>query len=264
MSENQFCEVATAAGAVRGRREGDLDVFRGIPYALPPVGEARFAEPRPVGGWDGVREAFAFGPPPPQEATGPEAAAPGGVPAGDDWLTVNVWTPEADQSARRPVMVWIYGGAYKFGSADDPAYDGSRLSRDGQVVVVTLNYRVGIEGFALIEGAPANRGLLDQVAALEWVRENIAAFGGDPDQVTVFGESAGAGSIAALMVMPRARGLFRRRSPRACRACSSPARWPRTSPGNWPAGWGCGRRSRTCPVWTRASCPRREPHSVPG
>jgi para-nitrobenzyl esterase len=210
MSENQFCEVATAAGAVRGRREGDLDVFRGIPYALPPVGEARFAEPRPVGGWDGVREAFAFGPPPPQEATGPEAAAPGGVPAGDDWLTVNVWTPEADQSARRPVMVWIYGGAYKFGSADDPAYDGSRLSRDGQVVVVTLNYRVGIEGFALIEGAPANRGLLDQVAALEWVRENIAAFGGDPDQVTVFGESAGAGSIAALMVMPRARGLFRR------------------------------------------------------
>ncbi|MER6129186.1 carboxylesterase family protein, partial [Streptomyces sp. NPDC001795] len=129
---------------------------------------------------------------------------------GDDWLTVNVWTPEPDPASRRPVMVWIYGGAYKYGSADDPAYNGSRLAHDGELVVVTLNYRVGIEGFARIEGAPPNRGLLDQVAALEWVRENVTAFGGDPDQVTAFGESAGAGSIAALMTMPRTRGLFRR------------------------------------------------------
>ena len=210
MSSSEFPEARTVAGAVRGRREGGLEVFRGIPFAQPPVGAARFAAPRPVHGWDGVREAFAFGPPPPQEQAGPEPEAPAGLPAGDDWLTVNVWTPESDPAARRPVMVWIYGGAYKFGSADDPAYDGSRLSRDGELVVVTLNYRVGIEGFALIEGAPANRGLLDQVAALEWVRENITDFGGDPEQVTVFGESAGAGSIAALMAMPRARGLFRR------------------------------------------------------
>ncbi|MFG2780241.1 carboxylesterase/lipase family protein [Streptomyces prunicolor] len=210
MSRSEFPEARTVAGAVRGRREGGLEVFRGILFAQPPVGPARFAAPRPVAGWDGVREAFAFGPPPPQEQAGPAVDAPAGPPAGDDWLTVNVWTPESDPAARRPVMVWIYGGAYKFGSADDPAYDGSRLSRDGELVVVTLNYRVGIEGFALIEGAPANRGLLDQVAALEWVRENITAFGGDPEQVTVFGESAGAGSIAALLAMPRARGLFRR------------------------------------------------------
>jgi para-nitrobenzyl esterase len=208
MSRNEFPEAATAAGTVRGRREGALSVFRGIPYAQPPVGEARFGAPRPVERWGGVREAFAFGPPPPQEPMGPEA--PGNSPLGDDWLTVNVWTPEADPAARRPVMVWIYGGAYKFGSSDDPAYDGGRLADEGELVVVSLNYRVGIEGFLRIDGAPANRGLLDQVAALEWVRENIAAFGGDPDQVTVFGESAGAGSIAALMAMPRARGLFRR------------------------------------------------------
>lgn len=208
MSTSEYPEAATAAGAVRGRREGALTVFRGIPYAQPPVGEARFAAPRRVERWDGVREAFAFGPPPPQEPFGPEA--PGSLPAGDDWLTVNVWTPDADPAARRPVMVWIYGGAYKFGSSDDPAYDGGRLSREGGIVVVTLNYRVDIEGFLRIEGAPANRGLLDQVAALEWVRENIAAFGGDPEQVTVFGESAGAGSIAALLAMPGARGLFRR------------------------------------------------------
>ena len=110
----------------------------------------------------------------------------------------------------RPVMVWIYGGAYKVGSSDAPGYDAARLAREGEVVVVTFNYRTGVEGFAQIQGAPANRGLLDQVAALEWVRENIAAFGGDPDLVTVFGQSAGAGSVAALLAMPRAAGLFRR------------------------------------------------------
>ncbi|WP_406192588.1 carboxylesterase family protein [Streptomyces sp. NBC_01017] len=211
MSGAEFPEVTTMAGALRGRREEGLAVFRGIPYAQPPVGEARFAEPRPVRHWDGVREAFAFGPPPPQEPLGPDTAPADRVPSGgDDWLTVNVWTPDPDRASGRPVLVWIYGGAYKFGSADDPAYDGSRLVRDGDLVVVTLNYRVGVEGFARIEGAPANRGLLDQVAALEWVRENITAFGGDPDRVTAFGESAGAGSIAALMVMPRAHGLFSR------------------------------------------------------
>ncbi|SDO77775.1 para-nitrobenzyl esterase [Streptomyces sp. cf386] len=210
MSSAEFPEAGTKTGAVRGRLEDGLAVFRGIPYAQPPVGAARFAAPRPAERWDGVREAFAFGPPPPQEPFGPEGAPPGPVPTGDDWLTVNVWTPEVDPAARRPVMVWFYGGAYKFGSADDPAYDGGRLARDGELVVVTFNYRVGVEGFLRIEGAPANRGLLDQVAALEWVRENITAFGGDPDQVTVFGESAGAGSIAALMAMPSARGLIHR------------------------------------------------------
>ncbi|KFG74587.1 carboxylesterase/lipase family protein [Streptomyces mutabilis] len=200
--------VRTAAGAVRGRREDGLTVFRGIPFAEPPVGEARFAAPRPARPWDGVREAFAFGPPPPQDAgiAGPAAA----LLEGDDWLTVNVWTPAPDPAARRPVMVWIYGGAYRIGHAGSPGYDARRIAEDGDLVVVTLNYRVGMEGFARIEGAPANRGLLDQVAALEWVRDNITAFGGDPEQVTVFGESAGAGSVASLLSMPRAVGLFHR------------------------------------------------------
>ncbi|WP_075737000.1 carboxylesterase/lipase family protein [Streptomyces acidiscabies] len=192
-------KVRTPAGTVRGSRENGLAVFRGIPYARPPVGDLRFAAPRPPEPWDGVRDALAFGPPVPQE---------GGSTGGDDWLTVNVWTP--DPAARLPVMVWLYGGGYKFGDAADPGYDAGRLAREGGVVVVTLNYRVGVEGFALIEGAPANRGLLDQVAALEWVRDCVAGFGGDPGRVTVFGQSAGAGSIAALMTMPCARGLFRR------------------------------------------------------
>ncbi|MFE2319170.1 carboxylesterase family protein [Streptomyces sp. NPDC059441] len=128
----------------------------------------------------------------------------------DDWLTVNVGTPDPDPAARRPVMVWIYGGAYKLGQADSPGCDAQHIARDGDGVVVTFNYRVGTEGFTRIEGAPANRGLLDQVAALEWVRDSIAAFGGDPSTVTVFGESAGVGSVAALPAMPSARGLFHR------------------------------------------------------
>jgi para-nitrobenzyl esterase len=204
-------EVRTTAGVVRGRREDGLAVFRGIPFAEPPVGAARFAAPRPVHGWQGVREAVSFGPPPPQEKGGFEASIPGaGVPLGDDWLTVNVWTPDPDPAARRPVMVWICGGAFKHGFSGSPLYDARRIAKGGDLVVVSLNYRLGIEGFARIDGAPANRGLLDQLAALHWVRENVAAFGGDPDQVTVFGESAGAGSVAALLAMPSAAGLFRR------------------------------------------------------
>ncbi|MFF7314839.1 carboxylesterase family protein [Streptomyces sp. NPDC008137] len=202
--------VRTTAGAVRGRKEEGLAVFRGIPFAAPPVGEARFQAPRPAQPWDGIRDAYAFGPPPPQDVG--SLGGPGllDVPEGDEWLTVNVWTPEADPAARRPVMVWIYGGAYKLGHSGSPGYDARHIATDGDVVVVSLNYRLGMEGFASIEGAPANRGLLDQVAGLEWVRENIEAFGGDPDQVTVFGESAGAGSVASLLSMPRAAGLFRR------------------------------------------------------
>ncbi|WP_405768130.1 carboxylesterase family protein [Streptomyces sp. NBC_00080] len=202
----------TTVGAVRGRREEDLTVFRGIPFAAPPVGEARFQAPRPPRPWDGIREAYAFGPPPPQEAGIQGRAGIPDAPTGDDWLTVNVWTPdsEPDPSAARPVMVWIYGGAYKLGHSGSPGYDAQHLARAGDLVVVTFNYRVGIEGFARIEGAPANRGLLDQVAALEWVRDNITAFGGDPGRVTVFGESAGAGSVASLLAMPSARGLFGR------------------------------------------------------
>lgn len=209
--ENREPEVRTTGGVVRGRMEGGLAVFRGIPYAEPPLGEARFQAPRPVRGWDGVREAYEFGPPAPQDV---RTAGRGGgeflMGTGDDWLTVNVWTPAPDPAARRPVMVWIHGGAYMHGFSGSPGYDAQHIVRDGEVVFVSLNYRLGIEAFAHIDGAPANRALLDQVAALEWVRENVTAFGGDPDNVTVLGDSAGAGAIASLMVMPRAAGLFRR------------------------------------------------------
>ncbi|WP_134118456.1 carboxylesterase/lipase family protein [Kribbella kalugense] len=199
--------VRTTTGLVRGSAENGLAVFRGIPFAAPLPGDLRFAAPQPAEPWDGVRPATSWGPPPPQsQIFGP----PSNPVTGDEWLTVNVWSPRVELGAGLPVMVWIYGGAYAFGHASDPATDGARLAREGDVVLVTFNYRVGVEGFGSLQGAPANRGLLDQVAALEWVRENIAAFGGDPARVTVFGESAGAGSIAALLAMPRAAGLFGR------------------------------------------------------
>jgi len=202
-------EVRAAAGRLRGGREAGVAVFRGIPFAEPPVGALRFAAPRPARGWSEMREALSYGPPPPQGAHfGMDALAQDA--AGDDWLTVNVWSPEPDPGAGLPVMVWFQGGGYVIGMSGLPEYDGGRLARDGGVVVVTFNYRVGIEGFAQIEGAPANRGLLDQVAALAWVRDNIRAFGGDQDLVTVFGQSAGGGSVAALLAMDRAAGLFRR------------------------------------------------------
>jgi para-nitrobenzyl esterase len=198
-------EVRTAAGVLRGGREAGLAVFRGIPFAEPPVGALRFAAPQPVRSWDGVRPAVAYGPPPPQSGV----LGVSQDTAGDDWLTINVWTPEPDPAAGLPVMVWIPGGGYVMGNSSLPEYDAGHLAGSG-AVVVTLNYRLGIEGFAQIAGAPANRGLLDQVAALQWVRDNIRVFGGDPDRVTVFGQSAGGGSVAALLAMPRAAGLFRR------------------------------------------------------
>ncbi|MBP2707886.1 carboxylesterase family protein [Microbispora sp. RL4-1S] len=198
-------EVRTAAGALRGGREAGLAVFRGVPFAEPPVGPLRFAAPQRVRGWDGVRPAVAYGPPPPQSGL----LGASQETTGDDWLTLNVWTPAPDPAARLPVMVWIPGGGYAMGDSSLPEYDAGHLAASG-TVVVTLNYRLGIEGFAQIDGAPANRGLLDQVAALQWVRDTIRVFGGDPDRVTVFGQSAGGGSVAALLAMPRAAGLFRR------------------------------------------------------
>src|SRR5690606_14776472 len=196
-----------STGEVSGSVHDGVAVFRGIPYAKSPFGPRRFAAPEPAERWDGTFEAVRFGPRPPQPVAVP--GQPAWDPSGGlDILTVNVWTPDPGGSGL-PVMVWLYGGAYLVGSADWPEYDGTRLAREG-VVVVTLNYRVGMEGFGQVPGAPANRGLLDQVAALRWVRENIAAFGGDPGNVTVFGESAGAGSVACLLAMPSAAGLFRR------------------------------------------------------
>jgi len=174
-----------STGKVSGAERDGVAVFLGIPYARSPFGPLRFAAPEPVDPWDGTREATRFGPRPPQPPMLP-GQQPWDPAAGLDVLTVNVWTPDPGGSGL-PVMVWLYGGAYWMGSADWPEYDGTLLAREG-VVVVTLNYRVGMDGFGQVPGAPANRGLLDQVAALRWVRENIAAFGGDPDRVTVFGE----------------------------------------------------------------------------
>jgi para-nitrobenzyl esterase len=183
--------------------------FLGIPYAASPTGPRRFQPPAPPDAWDGVRECRDFGPTPPK----PAYAAPFDTLlaepdiAGEEWLNLNVWTPDLTGSA--PVMVWIHGGAFSNGNSAVPMYDGHTFSRDG-VVLVSINYRLGVDGFALLPDAPPNRGLLDQVAALEWVRDNIAAFGGDPANVTIFGESAGAMSVTTLLGLPRARGLFHR------------------------------------------------------
>jgi para-nitrobenzyl esterase len=203
--------VKTRHGEVRGRRSDGVHVFKGIPYAAPPFGPRRLLPPQPVEPWNGVRDALTYGPkspqlpyPPPLDRLMPELAG-----TGEDCLTLNVWSADLGW-ARQPVMVWIPGGMFEFhGTAASPWYDGSHFARDG-IVCVTINYRVGAEGFLYLGDGNANRGLLDQIAALEWVRENIAAFGGDPGNVTIFGESAGAMSVATLLAIPRAVGLFRR------------------------------------------------------
>jgi len=207
--------VTTVYGKVRGQVSDGVAAFKGIPYAVPPFGQNRMRPPVRPQAWDGVRDATEYGPtapkppyPPPYDGLLPEP-----VIAGDDCLNLNVWTPDPG-AAGLPVMVWIHGGAFVNGSGSIPDYAGDRFARDG-VVCVTINYRLGCEGFLLLDDAAPNRGLLDQIAALEWVQENIAAFGGDPGQVTIFGESAGAMSVTTLLSMPRAAGLFRRAIPQS-------------------------------------------------
>jgi para-nitrobenzyl esterase len=205
--------VRTKRGEVRGSAVDGVNAFKGIAYAAPPFGANRFRPPRPVEPWSGVRDALTHGPKSPQPLYPPqvELLLVESVVSGEDCLSLDVWSPELG-AAGRPVMVWIPGGMFAYhGTGGSPWYDGSRFARDG-VVCVTINYRVAADGFLYLgqgEGA-ANRGLLDQVAALEWVQENIAAFGGDPGNVTIFGESAGAMSVGTLLSMPRAQGLFRR------------------------------------------------------
>jgi para-nitrobenzyl esterase len=210
-------QVETRQGALRGVQERGLEVFRGVPFAAPPVGPLRFRPPEPPPRWTGVREATRFARGAPQNAAiaGPLLSLGIGR-TGEDCLYLNVWTPRAD-GGRRPVLVWIHGGAFVLGAGSQTLYDGSALARRGDVVVVTLNYRMGTLGFLRLREhfgdrlpATGNEGLLDQVAALRWVRDEIESFGGDPDNVTIFGESAGAMSCATLLGMPDARGLFHR------------------------------------------------------
>ncbi len=199
--------VKTQVGSVHGSVAGNVISFKGIPYAAPPFGPNRFRPPQPAMPWTGVRDALEYGADPPQLPPDPgfhEHQLPG-----EECLNLCIWAPKPGPTLR-PVMVWITGGMFEIGSA--AWYDGSTFARDG-VVYVTINYRVGADGFLYLGDGNANVGLLDQIMALEWVRDNIAAFGGDPGNVTVFGESAGAMSIGLLLSMPRARGLFRRAIP---------------------------------------------------
>ncbi|MET7395417.1 carboxylesterase family protein [Dactylosporangium sp. NPDC005572] len=204
--------VRTSAGELAGLRTATgVAAYLGIPYAAAPVGERRFAAPAPAPAWDGVRDATRFGPTAPQTPYPPALARllPTVTIPGDEVLNLNVWTPADRDAAGRPVLVWFHGGALTRGTAALPVYDGASFARQG-IVVVSANYRLGAEGFSVLAGAPANLGLADQLAVLRWVRDEIGAFGGDPGRVTVMGESAGGTTTAALMVSPRAAGLFHR------------------------------------------------------
>jgi len=207
-------EVAVTGGLVRGEQQDGIARFLGIPYAAPPFGDLRFASPAPVVGWEGVRAATEYGPTVPKGDYPPQYArllAEQIIP-GEDCLNLNIWAP-TPLAGDHPVLVWIHGGSFMNGSGSVLEYDGSAFARDG-VVCVTINYRLAADGFLYFDddakSGTANRGLQDQVAALTWVRDNIAAFGGDPGRVTVAGESAGAMSLTTLLAMPSARGLFSR------------------------------------------------------
>ncbi|QHQ40851.1 carboxylesterase family protein [Microbulbifer hydrolyticus] len=222
-------EVTTASGKLHGVKEDGLAVFRGIPYALPPVGERRWQPPAPQTAWEGARDAIDFGPaclqPEPRSASIYAEKYPA---MSEDCLTLNVWAPEDARNA--PVFVWIHGGALTSGSSRVPMYDGAALAQSG-LVVVSINYRLGMLGYfahaALSaespEGVSGNYGLLDQIAALQWVQRNISAFGGNPENVTIAGESAGALSVMYLMVAPAARELFHRAIAQSAYMVTAPA-----------------------------------------
>lgn len=203
----------TTAGPVEGRERGGVLLFAGIPYAEPPVGPRRFLPPAPHPGWRNTRAARRFGPAAPQRPGTGLTAAP--LAWDEDCLTLNVCTPAVDDAAR-PVLLWIHGGGFRTGKGGIPWYDGTSFALRGDIVTVSINYRLGTLGFAHVGDVAGEAfsgsglsGLLDQIAALEWVRDNIAAFGGDPQRVTIAGESAGAMSVGALLGSPAAKGLFR-------------------------------------------------------
>jgi len=206
--------IKAHAGTLQGKMEGDLRVFKGIPYALPPTGNARWRPPIPAPHWDGIKHATDFGP----VCFQPQSKAPGiyswtVLPMSEDCLTLNIWAPAKAKNA--PVFFWIHGGALTTGSSRDALYNGARLAGRG-IIVISINYRLGVFGYLAHPelsresplGISGNYGLLDQIQALQWVHDNISAFGGDPANVTIAGESAGALSVMYLLASPPARGLF--------------------------------------------------------
>ena len=205
---NETVVAATSTGRVRGQRREHSLAFRGIPYAAAPVGELRFAAPVPHPGWDGVRDALVNGPTPSLGPTTDSYSIPEPVVPGDEVLNLNVFTPALGADARLPVYVWIHGGGFVGGSPGGAWFDGDGFARRG-VVTVVITYRLGFEGYGDLPGAPGNRALRDVIAALTWVAENISAFGGDPDRVTLGGQSAGGSAVLALLTSPAAQGLFR-------------------------------------------------------
>lgn len=217
-STSPSLQVKTEAGIVEGSKspDGHIRIFKGIPYAAPPVGDLRWKAPQPPISWTGVRQTQKFGSRCMQGNIYPDMVFRDPGPS-EDCLTLNVWTPAADATAKLPVMVWIHGGGYLAGGSSEPRQDGENLAKK-DVVVVSLNYRLGIFGFVTLpeltsespHSASGDYGLLDQVAALEWVKRNIVAFGGDPANVTIFGESAGSFSVSALMASPLSKGLFQK------------------------------------------------------
>lgn len=212
---DEKCRLPTPYGDVVGYRDGAVYAWKGIPYAAPTDGEHRFRAPRAVESWSEPLDCRAFGAMAPQGLDNPVPVNPD-VPMSEDCLSVNVWAPEPDGTPR-PVMVWIHGGAYSLGSAAQSVYDGRHLAELGDLVIVTVNYRIGAFGFVDFSSFStdetvfeSNVGLRDQIAALEWVQRCVSSFGGDPSNVTVFGESSGGASITTLMTSPKAEGLFHR------------------------------------------------------
>jgi para-nitrobenzyl esterase len=201
--------ATTTHGRVQGAEQDGIKVFKGVPYAAPPVGANRFKPPQPLEPWSDVGDALAYGASCPQPAARPTGWSQE-IDNSEDCLYLNVWTPALADGGSRPVMVWIHGGGYAIGSGSWPLYDGTALARRGDVVVVTVNHRLGPFGYLHLGGSTGNNGQLDLIASLEWVRDNIEAFGGDASNVTIFGESGGGAKISTLLAMPSSHGLFHR------------------------------------------------------
>ncbi|MFX1477553.1 MAG: carboxylesterase/lipase family protein, partial [Promethearchaeota archaeon] len=201
--------IETKSGKVQGYSEKGIEVYKGIPFAEPPIGDLRFLPPVPKKPWDGILDATKYGPCSFQGFTQLEEWFGKLEPESEDCLTLNIWTPAADDE-KRPVLFWVHGGAFIMGGGTHEFYEGLALVKRGNVVVVTFNYRLGVLGFSYIPDITINAGILDQALALRWVYDNIGKFGGDPENITIFGESAGGYSVLTLPVIPQAKGLIRR------------------------------------------------------